>query len=340
MSAINLHVYVVHCKRLTQRREMCEALHKIIGSMEDVHVTFEYIEERDPDTLQVNAMNSLVNLEPLKDVSYADDFNGLLRPLTIPSLSNLLKHYEAYGKIKEHAKAERKEKSDEKHMYMVIEDDTCFDNKVARNLQRVLRHEQLPADYDLVFLGFPHTLPVPKDFLEIREIFKVIPGCDSYLVSPSCAEKLHSHMVPIKFIGNIQLSYLIAKLELRAYMSHPHVFIEGSKLGIYSSTINPNNSLIYNSQYAELAQILGKKEELTLQEKERFEKVWDECRFKENPDVMYLRCLYYIKDGKYSQAMSLCDETFDECKKRGVIMNRQSAFLNRYIDLCRMVQAV
>jgi hypothetical protein len=317
---------------------MCAALEKLLR-LEDpasklVVDSWEYITEYDASELVPEKAQHLVNLEPIKDEKLAKRFGPLMRPMTLPGVSNVLKHYRALTKI-----AAQTADPNPNHAHLILEDDVCFDGNIRTNLENALRHPQRPADADILFCGYPHTIPQreKEPFIAIDGVFEVLPGCDSYIVSPAVAKRLLTDFVPFKFVYNVQLSYLIAKHGLKAYMCRPNLFVEGSKLGIYTSAIQMNNILAYNQAYVEMLQIV-QKPAFVAEDKEKMDALYAACKFPNHPDMLYIRGVFYMKDGKYHQAKEVFDKAYEEYMKGGLKLDKTSLFLKRYIDVFKFVQ--
>jgi hypothetical protein len=330
---VNLHVYVLHTPSLTERRKMCNALEGLLrteireGGSQLVLDSWEYVTDYPVSELVIDKVQKLVNLDPLTDEKTAK-FSQHIRPLTLPAVSNLLKHYRALTKI-----ASSPASAD--HAYLVLEDDVCFDGAVRANLEKLLVSDHARAD--ILFCGFPHTIPSEEPIVPLDGVFDILPGCDAYIIKPSTARILASKMVPFKFGCNLQFSYMAASLGLNLYMCKPNIFIEGSKLGICTSTIQVNNALMYNQAYVEMLRIV-QKPSFAIEDKERMEKLYELSKFPQHPDMLYIRGVYFLKDGKFHQAKEVFDKAYESYLANGVELSKNSLFLKRYIEVFKYVQ--
>ena len=326
MSALN--VYLLHSESLTNRKAMCEDLRKRLGSK----ATFQYVMEHEVDSLTGIPTGELVNLDRLPEPDYAD-FNKILHPMTLRSVSNCMKHLAAMRLIQG--------KSD-KELHLILEDDACFAETVVAQLEEVMcgMSAHVP-DADIVFVGFPGipTAPNGIPFVPTTEVYRVLPGCDSYFITPSAAARLCGNYLPVKFINNAQLSYMIQFHGLKAYMSTPHVFIEGSKLGTYVSSLNPNNMLIYNPAFREMFEIVHKEGGVFDQDdKNKLDALWSGIAFKSHPDFMYLKGLFMLKDKQFAKAKEIFEKVFHIYQDNRCILSRDSNFLNNYVELSKVFQ--
>jgi len=302
---------------------MCEDLRQKLGMLHD---RFKYVVDFEPAKLEAMNNNQLVNFEPLPEPS---DFNKLIKSMSLRSVSNNMKHFTALSDIAT---------KPANGIYMVLEDDVCFGDMVKSQIEKVIKGLSA-IDSDVVFLGFPGIKNAPgSSFIRTNEIYKVIPGCDSYIITPDAAKKLVSAYLPLKFVNHAHLSWLMEKLDLKAYMSTPHVFVEGSKLGIYTSSLNPNNSLIYNPSYKEMFETIHKNEVFTAEQQAQLDKLWNDNPFKTHPDFLYLKGLYMLKSNQYKKAKDTFEAVFNLYQSNNCILGRDSVFLNNYIEVCKLFQ--
>lgn len=324
-----LNVYVVHSSALSNRKPMCEDLKKRLES-DMPQLSFQYITEHEPEELSQIPTDQLVNLNPLEEPAYAE-FNRLIRPMTLRSVSNCMKHRAALIRIATYA-------GDSRDLHLILEDDVCFADTVVQQLKDLVPSmSSVIPDADILFLGFPG---VPTDgsspFVRTTEVYKVLPGCDSYFITTSAAKRLIEVYMPIKLVNNAHLSYFIETLKLNSYASVPHVFVEGSKLGTYVSSLNPNNLLIYNPIFRQIFEIVQKETGFDQDDKNKLEKLWSELQFKNHPDFLYLKGLYMLKDKQFPKAREIFERVFQLYQNNKCLLSRESLFLNNYIELCKV----
>jgi GR25 family glycosyltransferase involved in LPS biosynthesis len=331
----NINVYVIHLKDLTKRKQEMERLRlAMFESFKDrCEVVFRYVTMFDPADLAKLDIQSLVNTSPIEDEKLAD-FNKLLRPMTVQCLSNVLKHYSAYKHISEN--------SNETDINLILEDDIMFSEESVRRFVSIVDSRDMffPKEWDLMFFGFPQADDNQTQLrcVPMSEMFRVLPGIDSVMVTKKAAGVIAEALRPVKFVGNVQLSYAIYQNDLKAYLCRPNVFIEGSKAGSDVSTLNPNNVLIYNDDYRTVSNIVTGKNEFTEEDKKTIEKVFENSPIKLHPDLMYLRALFYMKCSQFKAARIHFDASFAQYQKTIALLNKESVFLNNYIELCKVLQ--
>lgn len=334
-----LNVHFIHCKSLSMRKPLCEKLVEKLQGQDTYTVVAKYITLFDPEDVTRMNPESLSDTTALTDEALLE-FNAHLRPLGIPTLSNALKHCAVLRAISNTAAGPN-------DVHVVLEDDVCFGENVVIQLTTALaKLPSMTSDWDMVFLGFPAVRdPADKtpEVLKVEPVLKahkVLPGCDSYLVTKEGATRMSKDFLKIKFECNVHMSYLIKKAAIKAYVLTPNVFIEGSKLGTYVSSLSPNNLLIYNQVYRELFSLVQNQSTYTPQDIANFDKLWSMTPYKGHPDLMYLKGLFLLKREQYKPAKEIMDQCFGQYKKNNCILNKDSVFLSNYIELFKATQSL
>jgi hypothetical protein len=221
----------------------------------------------------------------------------------------------------------------------VLEDDILYEDKVCSALEKLVTF--LPKAYDLIFLGFPTINETPDTskyvFQETQKIFKVLPFCDSYLLSHSAAKALSANYVPIKFSNNVQMSYVCDKIGINTLQSIPNIFIDGTKYGLFLSKLTPNNPLIFNNDFTTLRNIIAK-EELTSADHEAVSELTSKSAIRNNPDFIHLECAFHMRCKNYIKAKEKYDLAYKTYMSNGCIVTNESGFLRDYIRCHKYIQ--
>lgn len=213
---------------------------------------------------------------------------------------------------------------------IVLEDDVVFNDNIADNLYSVLT-ESRPA-FDILFLGLPSAkTEVPIANQNVKDVFKYLPCCDSYMMPKKTAVALQTVFLPLKFPTNIQLSYLFDSKDMTALLAVPNVFIDGSKIGLYFSSIEVNNRLIFNQEYVLLAKAIAENENLSDEQCNAIDALFHDVKLKTNPEFYYLKAIYESKKGNYEFANCIYEYTYNIYKENGTMLNTQSLFLRDYM---------
>ena len=316
---MKLVIYVIHSPvvkaRLSHISNLIETLKKS-QLFDGVDVTL--VDEHECDKLTPDIIKASTDFS--KFVGEFESFNEMIQPVHVRNVSNLLKHSTAIARV-------AKGSADDVHL--IIEDDVVFGGDVSRALYDSI--VALGSTYDIAFLGLP-SAQIAGEVEDtgknspFEKFYNVSPVCDSYLLTPVGAGKLN--VLPMKFPTNFQLSYALRKGQLRARFTRPNVFIDGSKIGVFVSSINANNSLILSSEHQAFAQKLE-----TSIEDARI--LYDAMRFKAHPDSMKLLADAEHKAGNFEKSRKLYEACFAAYKDGNCVLTNQSQFMRSYIVACR-----
>lgn len=338
MSTI-LNVYIVHYTKLKKREEHMD---KFVNILKDVvtelPIVCNFVIIRDSDPENIKDINKLANMSLIENPTEKDKvFNGMLKQLTPNNISNSMKHLKALETISEY--------TNNNEIHLVIEDDILYSKEQITNFCKNIKNIHTNYDYDMMFLGLPHANIKTDDskfFIcststNQKENLHMFPCCDSYIIRPDCARTICKHFLPIKFETNIHLSYIVSTNFINAQKCFPNFVADGSKLGMFSSTINPNNILIHNNNYKIAYNILNQ-EFLTPNDEITLNTIFNKEDSMKIPDFQYLIGIYKMKQKNYDVAEKIFGEVYTKYKENLVPMNNNSLFLKNYMNIYKFLQ--
>lgn len=326
-----INVYVLRTAALAARESNVLKLETLLKS--DPGFSVVRISANDPADIATLAAGT-VDTRADGGPDVLDAFRELIRPLHANQLSNALKHLAALRIISETGA------DDEEHV--VVEDDVLFHEDVATMLREVVAAR--PAEADALFLGLPNTRSGTPDaivFDPLSAVFKMLPCCDSYLIRKAAAAKLAGAYLPIRLPANLQLSHLCAKLGVRVFLSSPNVFVDGSKIGVFTSSIESNNSLTWNPEYVRLRALLPPDVALpamTIEQQAAFQSGLDAIHFRAHPDIRHLAARYFTMVGRYDDARREYEQAFETFVADGCVFGPNCRFMKDYVSIFRHVQ--
>lgn len=330
---VNVHIYFIHAKWLQDRQRVITELKKHLNKFKFTGIniqTMQTIEDYDPEVIDSDLVKQHVNYTQLQDSGLAPLYNQCFKNLHVHQLSNALKHAKAI---------ELAAKNPAEDINIILEDDLIFEERMCISIEKIVR--KLDIDFDLVFLGLPTNKEVKNKtdvaFQNTNEVFKIIPYCDSYIVSNKAAKMMADKYKPIKFLNNIQLSYMIDSLKLKSQLVVPNIFMDGTKYGTFISSLNGANGLVFNNEY-NVAKALVSKDNLIPAEQQNLENVLTNSGLRNHPDFCHLKAIYLVKQEKYQEAKAVFEETYQKYKTANSILNHESSFLKDYIRVFKHLQ--
>lgn len=327
-----LNIHFIHTKALKERESVIENFKNIAKKyrFKDLSLVFNVIDEHDPVDIDMQTVKQFVDYSQIAE-GHVSFYNQLLKNLHVNQLSNTLKHLKALEYIVDH--------SNSNELNLILEDDILYEDRVCSSLEKAIN--ALPQKFDVVLLGMPTVTPVTDKtnyiFEDTHKIFKVLPVCDSYLVSHSAAKALVANYKPIKFTNNVQLSYVCDKIGMTTLQTVPNIFIDGSKYGLFLSKISTNNPLIFNNDFVALRSLLSKPV-LSKEDVNEVEKLVARSAIKTNPDFIHLECTFHIKQKNYTKAVERFKQSYDTYISNGCILSNDSVFLRDYISVHKHLQ--
>lgn len=294
----------------------------------------ERVTSDEPEHL-VTRISSIVDV----DANHVEDpvFKPLVKNLHLRQVSNTMKHVAALARIVATP-------LNTTRFSLVLEDDALFGDNVVAALGYAV--SDAPYDADIVFLGLPSTKQPPSNggavFDNALTLFGILPACDSYLITPSAAAKLSAALLPVRFPTNVQMTYALKNLGLRAYVAVPNVFVDGSKLGVFTCSVDANNRLIWNQHYCRMETIVknvgGYNVAAGAESDAEFQRAWAEQPFKDHPDVLALKAAHLVRMGRHAEAESVYAAALQVADRNGAIITNASELLRNYIALFRVTQ--
>lgn len=344
-------VYILHCAPLcTARVSMCEKLVAALRSLSHLDTRVEYVTDSDPQALSApNALSGITEVSA-DAVKEHPDLAALHRAMNVNQVSCTLKHISALRRVAANAAAAG-------GFHLVLEDDCLFGEEQAlgARLKDILSH--VPTDYDLVFLGLPTPNVSEMDntdrhFVKVGDkamfhrlcspTMPLLPCCESYLVNPVAAARMLSIALPIRFVANLHLTYLIRRLSLSTYASMPNVFVDGSKIGVFVSQLDPNNRLLWNESFLKLEALTTEdgvkelqREPARMQEAQAF---IDKLPFRGHPDILRLLARLQLRLGNFKEALEIFEQVHTIQVTEKCILNSTSQSLRDHMNLYRYLQ--
>ena len=322
---VSAKAYVIRSK-LTAVRE--QTVTQLVDKLQaSFGIETEFINEYDTDDIDVEKIKSFVDLNKSDKSEF---FDALVRNMHIRSVSNAMKHYTALQKAM----------SVEADYIMVFEDDVLFGDQMDVKVKQVL--EKKDHTWDICFVGLPSVSPI-KDhevitYDAVKNAFRVLPSCEAYIIRKSSLAKIFEGFLPILFPTNIHYSFLSEIMPLEISYIVPNLFVDGSKMGIYLSSIESNNRLYMNPEYNQISQLVRREQPLNESERADVAQLFERIRFKNHPDIQVLQGLYYEKIGEFEKARDLYKEAHSVHQQNGCIINNESEILARLVNIQKYFQ--
>jgi GR25 family glycosyltransferase involved in LPS biosynthesis len=326
-----INIYVIKSNHLQNRWKSIDiTVNKVGNLIQSQKMKFSVINITSPtiEDIEKNIAdyNSQINLtEEIAD----EDFKKLQSKFNLAQLSNLLKHKKAYELIKN---------SNNKHN-LIIEDDVLLPDEHYDNFNNCLKLLN-NIEYDILFTCVSNNNEQAKKInVELSTVhFKVLPTKSSYFLTPNMASKLYEYLKVIRFTikGSLAKYVYDNRNELQTYILNKHTFVEGSKMGVFSSVVNPSNFQIQNSNYMQMIDYYNTYDS----DNSVFDKALEHYNKtgKGNPEFLHLIGLMYYKKNDYNKAMEYIKEAVFQFKKKEGYIPQFNEILNNSINMYKFCQ--
>ena len=319
------------------RRQVVDLIDKSVAPL-TLTSRVDRVEAEEPDDVRAKLAGAppgvLVDLDA-KNVS-DEQMRPLVKVMHLRQVSNALKHLAAIRRVVA-CSGSIPAGGDAPRFALVLEDDALFGDQMVEAVTRAAH--DAPQDADIVFLGLPSTRKPPSagqpsSFDDPLQLFSshVLPACDSYLITPVGAAKLAARFLPIRFCTTAHLTFLLRAGIAKSYVAVPNAFVDGSKVGVLTSSLNPNNQLLWNNPYCRAEAVLRRRP-YGPDERGQFEQAWGDQMFKEHPDALVLRADHLAAIGSVGEASATYAKALDMYDRMGCIVNNSSDWLRRYMRL-------
>jgi len=370
MAGLSLNVYVIHTPELTLRKGRLGSMLGYLkeqGEAAGLYWNLVWITE--PSARGVEAAAESYAARVVAERTGDADFDRLAVPILPATLSNFEKHREAWRRIALLGPG---------NVNIVVEDDAIIfpDHQgAAKELVAFLAGGGAGggaggvralaggnAPWDFVFLGMsppatPENMAAPFGFLDLPlNESKVLPCKEAYLVSAAGAVMMLAETEKVSFFMRAQMSLALYKRlvglapadgaiavppagGVRVGYPVRRVTIEGSKVGIYPSSLHPNNMLILNAEFMKMFEMLRAPDGAGAPALRDVKALYKTISHMNNPDLMHLYGVLLFKAGAADEAAEVLEQAVDEMQKQGGVVSARSDVLNNAINVQEHLQA-
>lgn len=246
-------------------------------------------------------------------------------------VSNIEKHRNVYKSIMENL--------DSKSLFLIIEDDIVINNDNENVFNDFFKYIQLKENenkWDIILSSnadFDNDNLCFKDFRKHSNNNHIIISKGSYFINKKTASKLYDYFNTLKYSLKIKLSkYINDNNDLKVMVMNKYLFLEGSKIGLYPSSINNSNVLYFNNEYIRLTLYL-RQDNITEEDLKNINNIYNNNKFKNNSDFLYTMGLIYFKYKDYNKSKQYLMEAIEYLQKNEGLISQYNEILNNCINI-------
>lgn len=268
-------------------------------------------------------------------------YSKFQRALNPAELSNYERHRTALEVIQRGAATD---------YHLVLEDDIyilpIFEG-AWRELLLQLREgrSKLPADYFALFSMTQNIMTNEEEFHwkpyashPLTETHPLIPSKEVYMVHPKVAAELYQYMTVVQCDMRQTLSrWMYSNMLGQGAICFPskRLAFDGSKLGMFPSSIHANNLLIYNQEFMEMLQLMSQPEKKTRGNVLRLYRAIERLNA---PDAIHLYAVLMYQLGDFEEAGAAFKKAIEAMNAQGGFMSRGSEMLHNAIEFYKHSQ--
>lgn len=225
---INTKTYILHCKKLQNRKVFID------NQIKNIFSNYEFYEDYDADELTDKIIKDYYDPSPEKQLKkfklWFEQNKGNAKPrlLNLAEISLTIKHFEVLKKIA---------KSSDDYA-IVLEDDVIFDKNFINLYEKYML--QTPNSFDVIFMGSGASLK-PKNIESNKFVYlKNHPAskcADSYIITKKAAINIVKTYSPFNICSDYELAYQMYYHNQEVYWWEPAIVIQGSETGLFKSTL-------------------------------------------------------------------------------------------------------
>jgi hypothetical protein len=329
----DIGIYILTSENLKMRfNHLNQQIVRLKGLFDKKDFNYQFFQINKPSSgdIETNLDKYKDRVQLNKDEITDTDFKNLISPINTNQLSNYMKQTKALEMIRD-GKAK---------INFIIEDDIMIIDEFADNFLNLLEKIKT-LDFDLIFTSVAiNDNSIDYKFLNSLEYFKVLISKSSYFITKDCATKLLPYFDKVKFNYKINLSYYIweNKDTIKSLIFNKNIFFEGSKIGLFTTSVNNNNFLYQNGEYVKLAQLIGNNEYLDDETVKKAEEIYNSSG-KNNADFQHSLGLVYYKNKDYKKAKDMLIESVLNLKKNDGFICQHNEALNNCINMHQFEQS-
>jgi hypothetical protein len=337
---IRLNIYVVYSEELENRHGTINSslsLIKDICTQKNIEIKINIISEPGKEHVNkhISTFNTRVNYDKFTDNNI---YNDLIMPLNVCQISNFEKHRYIYKLILENTNDSNV--SNVSDLHLIIEDDIIILKDYINNISEFIDDLNTSSndDWDILFTCL-NVVNNPVKYININELYNIIISKSCYVIkNKELCKKLYEATNTFKLNLKLTLSKFIKDNNYKALSYNKITFIEGSKLGLYPSSVNPNNYLFLNNNYIDLKK-LSEKKELTEDDIKRAEKIYSDSLNIQSIDIQNIMGIIYYNYKNYKKAKEYMCASLNSLKKcKGYTIMKNNEILSNTINIYKYNQ--
>lgn len=334
---MNLNVYLIYTETLENRKSninsSLEAI-KNICNENNINFKLNIVNTPNNDAIDKNVdeYNKRVDFSKFPD---DNEYNNYITSLNSYQISNYEKHREAFKHISDTNSAnDVNDVNDTNDIYLIVEDDIIIGKAYLDNIKNLITNLN-KTKWDILFTSL-NVINDPREYIEYKSVYKKLISKSCYFIKPKICKILYEAMNTFKLRFKHFLCKFINDNDYNVIFYNKNTFVEGTKIGVYPTSVNPNNYLYFNNNFIELSKISNN--EVTT--KDDVNKALEICANNnfDSPDFLNVLSVIYLKNKDINNAKKHSMAALECMKKNKGYLQKNSEILNNCINMWQYEQ--
>jgi GR25 family glycosyltransferase involved in LPS biosynthesis len=324
-----INIIVIYTKSLSNRTQYINSTLTFLKNLcEKYNLKVNIILVDSPNNSDIlndsEKYNKRVNYDKIENCEY----NNNIIPLNPNQISNIEKQRNALLKVKDN------------EYNLILEDDVIISKDYIDNIEILIKNINILENLDILITSdFIYNENKNMELLSFNEYDKILISKSSYLINKKTADKLFESTDIFKYDYKVSLTKFLKnnKDNIDSKILNKCIFLEGSKVGIFGSSLKNKNFLSQNSQYIELAKLVN----LNIIDDDIIKNATDIYKLLENlenPEIDHIYGLVYYKSNDINNAKKYLNRAIINMKKNNNYCSKSNEILNNAINIYKLDQ--
>ena len=183
-----------------------------------------------------------------------------------------------------------------------LEDDVIISKDFIKNIEELFADLTILDNIDMLCTcDFVYDGDDKLKLKSFRDYNKILVSKSSYFINKNMAKELYDYLDNYKYDMKTTITKFIDNNNFNVKFLNKCLFLEGSKVGIFTSSIRNKNFLSQNTNYIELVKI-GSNSTITDENLKMATDIYNTIENLKNPEIYHLYGLIYYKKGDIDNA--------------------------------------
>ena len=324
-----INIIVIYTKSLNNRTQYINSTLTFLKNLfEKYNIIVDIIIIDNPnydDILNdIEKYNKRVNYDKIENCEY----NNHIIPLNPNQISNIEKQRNALLKV-----------TNEEYN-LIIEDDVIISKDYIDNIELLIKNINILDNIDILITSdFIYNENKNVELISFKEYDKILLSKSSYFINKKTADKLIQGTDVFKYDYKVFLTKFLKENNdnIDIKILNKCTFLEGSKVGIFGTSLKNKNFLSQNSQYIELAKLVNFN---ILDDKiiQNATNIYKSLENLENPEIDHMYGLLYYKSNDINNAKHYLNKAIFNIKKNNNYCSKSNEILNNAINIYKLDQ--